>query len=255
MSPVPRKPKRVLTAEQKYDLLVVMLSGQITRAQAAAEAGVDRSVIFRLRAIARDGAIAGLASSRPGRRGQVRLEGSEASEAAAAVLPGTALSEPEDSDRFFSRPVIDGPVFCVNRSLGGPLTYAFDGDGDGVADTCSLLTTRREAVARQLAMEKLAARHPGSYESLFAEACRMGPQSMGEPEAEAADDCEEIRSEVQAPVVPPVAPRIPTAATSPRPELVSAPEYSAVSISAGSDHTCVVSDDAHIVCWGSSDAV
>ena len=35
-----------------------MLAGQITQAEAAAEAGVDRSVVSRLRAVARDGAIA-----------------------------------------------------------------------------------------------------------------------------------------------------------------------------------------------------
>ena len=64
MSSVQRRPKRVLTAEQKYDLWVRMLSGQITQAQAASEAGVDRSAISRLRAVARDGAIAALQSSR-----------------------------------------------------------------------------------------------------------------------------------------------------------------------------------------------
>ncbi len=73
-----RKPKRVLTAEQKYDLWVRMLSGQITQAQAAVEAGVDRSVISRLRAVARDGAVAALGSSRPGRPGRSSAEASEA---------------------------------------------------------------------------------------------------------------------------------------------------------------------------------
>ncbi len=73
-----RKPKRVLTAEQKYDLWVRMLSGQITQAQAAVEAGVDRSVVSRLRAVARDGAVAALGSSRPGRPGRSSAEASEA---------------------------------------------------------------------------------------------------------------------------------------------------------------------------------
>lgn len=66
MSSVQRRPRRVLTAEQEYDLWVGMLSGRITRAQAAAEAGVGRSVVSRLRAVARDGALAALRSSRPG---------------------------------------------------------------------------------------------------------------------------------------------------------------------------------------------
>ncbi len=78
MSSVQRKPKKLLTAEQKYDLWVRMLSGQLTQAQAAAEAGVDRSVITRLRAVARDGAVAALGSSKPGRRRHTQAEASEA---------------------------------------------------------------------------------------------------------------------------------------------------------------------------------
>lgn len=63
-----RKPKRFMTAEQKYDLWVRMLTGQLTQADAAAEAGVDRSTIATLRRTARDGAIAALQAPRPGRR-------------------------------------------------------------------------------------------------------------------------------------------------------------------------------------------
>ena len=73
-----RKPKKLLTAEQKSDLWVRMLTGQVTQAQAAAEAGVDRSVIARLRAVARDGAVAALGSSKPGRARQSRAEAAEA---------------------------------------------------------------------------------------------------------------------------------------------------------------------------------
>ena len=39
MSSPERKPKKLLTAEQKYDLWVRMLAGQVTQAQAAAEVG------------------------------------------------------------------------------------------------------------------------------------------------------------------------------------------------------------------------
>jgi hypothetical protein len=53
----------MLTAEQMYDLWVRMLTGQISQADAAAEAGVDRSVITRLRGVGRDGAIAALQAS------------------------------------------------------------------------------------------------------------------------------------------------------------------------------------------------
>ena len=63
----PRKPKRFLTAEQKYHLFVRILTGQITQAAAATEVGVDRTVITRIRAVARDGAIAALQASKPGK--------------------------------------------------------------------------------------------------------------------------------------------------------------------------------------------
>jgi transposase len=76
----PPKPKRMLTAEQKYDLWVRMVAGQISQADAAVEAGVDRTVISRLRAVARDGAIAALQASKPGRP---RQSGQEAGELAA----------------------------------------------------------------------------------------------------------------------------------------------------------------------------
>lgn len=70
----PRRAKRFLTAEQKYDLWVRMLSGQITQGDAAAEAGVDRTVITRIRAVARDGAIAALQASKPGKPKVSRAE-------------------------------------------------------------------------------------------------------------------------------------------------------------------------------------
>lgn len=56
---------------------------------------------------------------------------------------------------FFSG-AIDSPDFCTNLSLGGPTTYAFDTNGDGIADICSLPGTRRFSVARQNALETLA---------------------------------------------------------------------------------------------------
>jgi hypothetical protein len=60
------------------------------------------------------------------------------------------------TNKFFSG-VIDNPDHCTNHSLGGARTYAFDSDGDGVADVCSLKTTRRAAVATQNALENLVA--------------------------------------------------------------------------------------------------
>jgi transposase len=76
---VVRKPKRFLTGEQKYDLWVRILTGQVTQSDAAAEAGVDRTTIATLRKTARDGAIAALQASRPGKR---KVSAEEASELA-----------------------------------------------------------------------------------------------------------------------------------------------------------------------------
>ncbi len=69
-----RRAKRFLSAEQKYDLWQRMLTGQLSTVDAAAEAGVDRSTIMMLRKVARDGAIAALAASRPGRAKRDRVE-------------------------------------------------------------------------------------------------------------------------------------------------------------------------------------
>ena len=81
-----RKPKRMLTAEQKYDLWVRMLTGQIFQADAAVEAGVDRSTISTLRRVARDGA---MQASRPGRR----KSAAEVSEAAVLRLSSTIVEQ------------------------------------------------------------------------------------------------------------------------------------------------------------------
>ena len=70
------------------------------------------------------------------------------------VTPPPAGADPATAEEFFSG-VISGPDFCTNHSLGGARTYAYDSpdDEDGVADICSLSTTRREAIARQQALE------------------------------------------------------------------------------------------------------
>jgi transposase len=80
-----RKPKRFLTAEQKYDLWLRIVTGQVTQSDAAAEAGVDRTTIATLRKVARDGAIAALQASRPGQRKVSAAEASELAKAQAEV--------------------------------------------------------------------------------------------------------------------------------------------------------------------------
>lgn len=80
-----RRPKRFLSPEQKYDLWVRMLTGQISQTEAAAEAGVDRTTIATLRRVAKDGAIAALTASTPGRRRQTAAEASEVAKLTAEV--------------------------------------------------------------------------------------------------------------------------------------------------------------------------
>ena len=89
-----RRAKRFLTAEQKYDLWVRMLSGHITEGAAAA-AGVDRTEITRIRAGARDGAITALQVSKPGRPVQSRSELAQVStlEAEVARLEQTVVEQ------------------------------------------------------------------------------------------------------------------------------------------------------------------
>ena len=63
-----RRAKRLLSAEQKYEIWLKILCGELTTNEAAALAGVDRSTVLKLRKVAKDGAIAALQASRPGRR-------------------------------------------------------------------------------------------------------------------------------------------------------------------------------------------
>ncbi len=88
-----------------------------------------------------------------------------------SVVPTSAPPVGED---YYSG-VVDGPDFCAGRSLGGARLFALDGDGDGVADTCSLPYTRREAIARQNAVVTLANRYPDQYRALVNAACAAEP--------------------------------------------------------------------------------
>ena len=103
---------------------------------------------------------------------------------------GNGRSPDEAGDGLFYSGVINSPDFCFNHSLGGPTTYAHDSDGDGIADICSLPRTRREAAARQQALERLALEHPDAFSLLFEVACTEGPKTLGEPEKEAVDQCQ-----------------------------------------------------------------
>ncbi len=88
--------------------------------------------------------------------------------------PVTPTSAPPVGDDYYSG-VVDGPDFCSDRSLGGARLFALDSDDDGVADTCSLPYTRREAIARQNAVVTLANRYPDQYQALVNAACAAEP--------------------------------------------------------------------------------
>ncbi len=114
--------------------------------------------------------------------------------------------DPAKADEFFSG-VITGPNFCANDSLGGSTTYAFDSDGDGVADICSLPFTSREAVARQNALN--AAFGPDSGHEQYADALKaactaLGSSDFGDSAAALATD------ECSRPPAPTTGTRLPT---------------------------------------------
>ena len=112
-----------------------------------------------------------------------------ASGRALPAVPQAPIPPETTSPRFFSGPVVTSSVFCLDRSFGGPVTYPFDVDGDGVADICALPRTRRAAVARQNAFERLAIEQEPYFLLLVAEECLRVPGSFGEPIAEASDVC------------------------------------------------------------------
>ncbi len=92
MSTGPRKKKRFLAPQEKYEIWMQLVRGETTITEAADRAGVDRATINRLRTVAREGALEALAQSRPGRRDKQRDHELEASKAEVERLR-TALAE------------------------------------------------------------------------------------------------------------------------------------------------------------------
>ena len=69
--------RRQLSPEEKWEIFLEVTSQELSQADAARKWGVDVSVIIRLRALAKDAALAAFASSKPGRMSsleQVELE-------------------------------------------------------------------------------------------------------------------------------------------------------------------------------------
>jgi transposase-like protein len=87
-----RRAKRFLTPLQKYEIWLQLLRGETTISEAADRFEVDRSTIMRLREVAKQGALAALAESRPGTRSKEHdLELAQAKAEAARL--GEALKE------------------------------------------------------------------------------------------------------------------------------------------------------------------
>ena len=63
-----RRRERTLSAQEKYQVWLQLLTGELTQRAAAEQWDVDPTTIMRIRKVARDGALAGLAASRPGLR-------------------------------------------------------------------------------------------------------------------------------------------------------------------------------------------
>jgi len=63
--------RRQLTPEEKWEVFLEVTSQEISQADAARKYGVDVSVIIRLRALAKDAALAAFASAKPGRAASI----------------------------------------------------------------------------------------------------------------------------------------------------------------------------------------
>jgi transposase len=59
--------RRQLSPEEKWQVFLEVCSQQLTQADAARKWGVDVSTVIKLRRLAKDGALAAFAASRPGR--------------------------------------------------------------------------------------------------------------------------------------------------------------------------------------------
>jgi hypothetical protein len=64
MSESPPRRTRILSAHEKFQIWLQLLTGELP--QAAERYGIDPTTILRIRRIAREGALAALASSKPG---------------------------------------------------------------------------------------------------------------------------------------------------------------------------------------------
>jgi len=86
IGPRGRRAKRFLSPSQKYEIWLQLVRREVTVAEAAAAEQVDRSTIMRIKQVAKEGALAGLAASKPGTAGRQRDYELEAAKAEIAGL-------------------------------------------------------------------------------------------------------------------------------------------------------------------------
>ncbi len=85
-APRKRRAKRFLSPSQKYEIWLQLLRQESTVAEVAAAQQVDRSTIMRIKQVAKDGALAALAASKPGIKSRERDYELEAAKAEIARL-------------------------------------------------------------------------------------------------------------------------------------------------------------------------
>ncbi len=84
--PRKRRSKRFLSPSQKYEIWLRLVRQEATVAEVATAEQVDRSTIMRIKQVAKEGALASLAASRPGVKGRERDYELEAAKAEIARL-------------------------------------------------------------------------------------------------------------------------------------------------------------------------
>ncbi len=84
--PRKRRSKRFLSPSQKYEIWLRLIRQEATVAEVATAEQVDRSTIMRIKQVAKEGALASLAASRPGVKGRERDYELEAAKAEIARL-------------------------------------------------------------------------------------------------------------------------------------------------------------------------
>jgi transposase len=84
-----RRAKRFLSPSQKYEIWLQLVRQEATIAEAASQHQVDRSTIMRIRTVAKEGALAALAASKPGVQARERDYELELAKAEVARLSET----------------------------------------------------------------------------------------------------------------------------------------------------------------------